>query len=249
MPLEVDPFQELIGMLSAEHDRVWTSRELLNIYNEKGGIETNSSRLMNKIVASMKGELNCFSSPGLSSILIHKNNSSAIFKDINQQNDSESNVNDNIGDDDISLQTVARKIKFEINNMPSVTENYPVLDKENILSSCSMTITKLLQYVSSNFESNMKTVALISSMIRTVSNYKVSMLQVALGLLCNSSKLIEHFHDYGVTCSYNEIRQFRASAAVKGHNKTLDSSHGLIQGISDNFRARMGFSKLTQWQP
>ena len=60
MPLVVDPLEEVRRILREEPDRVWTSIELLDLYNTKGGIETNSTRHLNKILGSMTGQLNCF---------------------------------------------------------------------------------------------------------------------------------------------------------------------------------------------
>ena len=79
----------------------------------------------------------------------------------------------------------------------------------------------------------------MTSMIRTISSSKVSMLQVALGLLCHEKELIEHLHEYGVTCSYSEIRQFGLSAALQDETESFNSEKGLIQEISDNFNANL----------
>ena len=88
--------------------------------------------------------------------------------------------------------------------------------------------------ISPNFK-NSKAIALISSMIITIARSKVSTLQVALGLLLQEKKLIEHLYEYGVTASYDEVRRFKISAAYSASQekeKTLDSKVGLIQGVS-----------------
>ena len=44
--------------------------------------------------------------------------------------------------------------------------------------------------------------------------------------------------EYGVTCSYDEIRKFKISAASQASKKKtllLENDGGLIQGVSDNF--------------
>lgn len=65
-------------------------------------------------------------------------------------------------------------------------------------------------------------------------------LQIAIGVLMRDSKcLLKHVHDYGVTCSYDELR-FRKSAAVAAasdvtHQAISDATQGLVQVVADNF--------------
>ena len=167
------------------------------MYRENGGSETNASRFLSKFLEHMNDEVHCYSSPGLASIIVHKSNAFSMLKAIKSNED---NTHEE------ALQSVTNRIKSELNNMPFISDSYPVLNMDNIMSTCSETLTSVLTGISPNFSNNMKAVALISSMIRTISTTKVSMLQVGLGLLCNDKKLIKHMHDYGVTCSYQEIR-------------------------------------------
>ena len=53
-------------------------------------------------------------------------------------------------------------------------------------------------------------------------------------------------HDFGVTCSYSEVLQFKASAATAAaqdvHSNLraiTDAKHGLIQAVADNFDANI----------
>ena len=69
-------------------------------------------------------------------------------------------------------------------------------------------------------------------------------LQLALGVLLGDHKmLITEMHDYGVCCSYGEVRRFKRSAAVHSSNSKLlpglrDATQGgLVQIIIDNFDA------------
>ena len=84
------------------------------------------------------------------------------------------------------------------------------------------------------------TVSLISGMINSAISDNTSVLQVALGSLINEKHLIEHLHEYGVTCTYTESRRFKTSAAVS--NKQLvkmEATNGLIETASDNFDANL----------
>ena len=70
-------------------------------------------------------------------------------------------------------------------------------------------------------------------------------LQIALGILVHSKKIIQHLFDYKVTCSYDEFRRYKKSSAVarytrlKAEEKNLVAISGLIQHIVDNFDAEM----------
>ena len=83
---------------------------------------------------------------------------------------------------------------------------------------------------------------LMSSMIKTVMTWRVSILQVALGLEVQEKRLIEHLCEYRVTASYNEVRRFRISTAFWAVQSPLlksNSKGGLIRGISDNSDAHL----------
>ena len=68
-------------------------------------------------------------------------------------------------------------------------------------------------------------------------------LQIAIGVLLGDHKmLIEELYKYNVSCSYDEVRRFKRSAAVQSskENKQLAglkdvSEGGLVQIIIDNF--------------
>ena len=62
------------------------------------------------------------------------------------------------------------------------------------------------------------------------------MMQVALGSLINVMPLIEHLHEYGVTCTYTESRRLKTyDAAASKQLVKLEITDGLIQAVCDNF--------------
>ena len=62
------------------------------------------------------------------------------------------------------------------------------------------------------------------------------MMQVALGSLINVMPLIEHLHEYGVTCTYTESRRLKTyDAAASKQLVKLEDTDGLIQAVCDNF--------------
>ena len=96
--------------------------------------------------------------------------------------------------------------------------------------------------MSPKFQSTLKVVALMSSMIKAVMTSRVSILQVALGLEVQEKRLIEHLYEYRVTASYHEVRRFRICTAFSAGQSPLlkfASKGGLIQGMSNNFNAHL----------
>lgn len=64
--------------------------------------------------------------------------------------------------------------------------------------------------------------------------------QISLSVLLNQKRmLVDQFHDFGVTSSYNELRRFKILCASSMANSPrlglFDSINGLIQVVADNF--------------
>ena len=69
---------------------------------------------------------------------------------------------------------------------------------------------------------------------------RATCLQISLGVLLNQKcKLVDQFHDFGVTSSYNELRRFKISCASTMANSPrlglFDSKKGLVQVVADNY--------------
>ncbi|MEM7297990.1 MAG: hypothetical protein AAF391_06960, partial [Bacteroidota bacterium] len=146
-------------------------------------------------------------------------------------------------DEDFDLRTIANRIKQEIQQVPKLRNNYPVLDKDLLEEISLPTLEAILELVNPNLV-NRKINSLISSIIASSATSNITMLQVALGLLVQEKRLIQHLYEYRITASYDEIQRFRMSAAATSTSldqimELLDKGNGLIQGISDNFDANI----------
>ena len=68
-------------------------------------------------------------------------------------------------------------------------------------------------------------------------------LLIDLALLVRKKKLIKHLYDYKAICSYDEVKRFKASAAVENtKNITLNlrnHTKRLVQPAADNFDTRI----------
>ena len=75
-------------------------------------------------------------------------------------------------------------------------------------------------------------------------NGRFTALQIALGVVLNRKGLIEQFYEFLVSCSYDEVLRFKASAAsaavsnasLRGH---CHDGYSLIQFVADNFDAHI----------
>ena len=196
-----------------------------------GGTESNTTRFLTCIQEEMSNEIYMFRCNGLSTIVMMKGKAAGIFK-LGFENES----------DDQILQEVATEIKTEIKETSSynINDNYPKLDYDLSLKSCSPTLMKLLSMISPKLNNTLRSV-MIGNLITSGASNGTTMLQVSLGAIVNRKKIIEYLHDYGIVATYDEVRRLKESAAAVANSPLrrvdLEASHGLIQGVSDNFDA------------
>ena len=60
--------------------------------------------------------------------------------------------------------------------------------------------------------------------------------------MVREKKVIEHLYDYGVVCSYDEVKRFQTSVEVAANEMTKGNmlrprKYGLVQVVADNFDA------------
>ena len=156
----------------------------------KGGTE---SRLIERIEKHMKDEVYCFKAAGMATLIMHKQKASSIFK-VLAKSDT---------DEEEDIKKVAQRISSEIKEAPVIKDSYPALGEEEISDLCLQSLLSMLPIMSPKFQSNLKVVALMSNMIKTVMTSRISILQVALGLEVQEKRLIEHLYEYRVTASYD----------------------------------------------
>ena len=129
----------------------------------------------------------------MATLIMHKQKASSMFK-VLVKSDT---------DEEEDIKRVAQRISSEIKEAPAIKDSYPALDEEEISHLCLRSLLSMLSIMSPKFQSNLKVVALMSSMIKTVMTSRVSILQVALGLEVQEKRLIEHLYEHRVTASYD----------------------------------------------
>ena len=82
---------------------------------------------------------------------------------------------------------------------------------------------------------------LIGNIVTSIIKNTATPLQIALAVHLRDSKMqVRAFHDFGVTCLYDELLRFKKSVAFNANSKMgtvglNNSNSGLLQGVGDNF--------------
>ena len=119
--------------------------------------------------------------------------------------------------------------------MFGIKDNYPVFDENSLREAILPPLNNILVTGSSKFKYYPKCVALISRILTTTDDLKVSRPFGTVGLWdCFSKKKKEVLSDF----LYDEVRSFKISAAhylSQDEKSMIDSKKGFIHGMSDNF--------------
>ena len=101
----------------------------------------------------------------------------------------------------------------------------------------------LFSQISDDLSANELPEILIGNIITRVVRKRPTSLLIDLALLVRKKKLIKHLYDYKAICSYDEVKRFKASAAVENtKNITLNlrnHTKRLVQPAADNVDTRI----------
>ena len=139
-------------------------------------------------------------------------------------------------DADSSMCVLSKQIKEEARKMPHSKNEYNVIENENLMDEFSETLMTPI------FEKSLPAV-MIGNIVTSVVTKHFTKLQLAFSVLGSDRKWIEHFHEYGITPTYQEFQRFKVSAAGSSDNndKEVRARDGLIQIVADNFDAHIHF--------
>ena len=114
-------------------------------------------------------------------------------------------------DDNLSTAHIAKQIVKESKELISSNNVYKTkIDKETAAADVSPTLQSLLSKICK--EMNSLPVILMGNMVTSIVTKRPTTLQVALGVLIRSKSLVETLHEFGVTCTYDEMLRFKSSA-------------------------------------
>lgn len=229
-------FEAVTSELRADQRRVWSSVEVHASYISFGGSMLSRGLLVNKIADLFGKDLLVLSSPGLANILMFRTTASSMLRI------------EELDEDDKSIEVVSKRILTECKE---IKESWSKDSYNSTINTClateesSSTLLSLLANLSDKL-SNTLPALLIGNIVTSILINRPTTLQITLGIQVREKHKIETFHDFGVTCSYDELNRFKSSAAVTagGNCKSnlraiTDSGGGLIQAVADNFDANI----------
>ena len=224
-------FNSLVIYLANNKDTIYSSIDLYAKYVQEGGNVLTRRQLIKDIIDSFGGEMIALSSPGFSTILVFKSTASKTFHMMPDDTDDMPEM----------IEKVSSKIKYEIENIEIDRQNYcSCVDKDICLNFQSHTLKNLLLKISEKLNQSLPAL-LIGNIVTSVVKNLATPLQIALAVQLRHSKaLVKAFHDFGVTCSYDELLRFTKSVALNVNNKIdlvglNEGETNLIQAIGDNF--------------
>ena len=183
------------------------------------------------VCSHFDGDLLLISSPGYANVVVFQCHAAVSLKMYKDQEDDIEN----------SICHVAKKVRKECKDIPLDTTKYRLnIDEQLAHESVSGTIQNLLALISTKLDSTTPAI-LIGNIITSVVRNKAIDLQIALGVLLRNYKaILAYTYDYGITCSYDEIRRSKksaevASAADPSMHVISSAEGGLVQTVVVNF--------------
>ena len=227
--------EELISVLYSDKTKIWNSVELFQVYQSLGGIISSRKSFMSHLRQHIGDDIVILSGQGVASLILLKDAACSAINLVSAQDD-----------DDIyeAVHKVGKTIASEIHDIDMPTDQYQTkMNFDIAYDQCSPTLNALLADISTKLNLSLPGV-LIGNIVTGVARNQPTSLQVAMGLFVGSRSLIDVMYNYRVTCSYDEVQRFKASAA-KAASEDLDlrgaikADDGLVQVIVDNFDANI----------
>lgn len=226
-------FEKLCNVLEEDKTQIWNSIELFQLYQSFGGLLKTKGWLVSKVKERFPNDILVLYSNGYASIIAFKQVAATKLKLV-KDNDPNEEVED-------CIKKIVKQIKEDCAGIPCDIANYEArIDLGTATISTSDTLAALLARISPALCKTLPAV-LIGNMVTSAVRNHTTPLQVSLGILLKNQKtLINHFHDYRVTCTHDEVLRFKKSVAVA---KSMDikqqgisgSNNGLLQVIGDNY--------------
>ena len=189
----------LVEELQSQPSERWDSVQLMARYVELGGSSMRRSVLITALCEELE-DLVVLSAPGYRSVIFFKDNATATLKIIKDDDDV-----DNL---DAALDVVAKRIRHDISEMDYKHQKYTThISKEIADEQVAPSLQWLLGKLS--LEEQSLPSILIGNMITSAIKKHPTPLQIALGILFHTKKIITHISDYLVSCSYNELLRFK----------------------------------------
>ena len=234
---EVDlAFECLHNILIQDKTKIWNSVELFNIYKSEGGDRLSRRKLLENLCGRIGDDLLVLTANGVASLIVFKSKAPGLLKLMNDTEDSDITT---------AVKHVGRQIIREITtgNVESDKTSYTTrLTREKAEDCVSTTLMQLLANISIKLDNTAPALLIGNIVTNTLTNVPTP-LQIAIGISVRDSKdLVNQLNAFRVSCTYDELRRFKKSAAVAATSETKlqgisDCKDGLIQVVIDNFDA------------
>lgn len=230
-----DPaFEQLLEEMKQNECRMWNSVELHDMYVSYKGTALSRRQLLQHLSDHFGNTLLILSGIGVASIVVFRYKAAGFLKLVPEEED----------DNDIAVVKVAKKIVSETKLIKFDKSHYKTRTcLDDVVAAVSPTLLDLLSQVSPKLKCSMPA-GMLGNIVSSIVNNQATPLQISLGLVLHEKALIEQMYKFGICCSYDEVRRFKASAAnAATENRDLMglSSHeaGLVQAVADNFDANI----------
>ena len=129
-------------------------------------------------------------------------------------------MDDDEEDLNAAVQKTAKHIASECRQLKKNKMIYQTrIGLTDAIANSSSTLLSLLMHLSPKFDPSMPC-ALIGNILTGMITNQATTLQIALGVLLRDKSVMDQFHDCGITCTYNEVLRFKASAASAASKKS-----------------------------
>lgn len=226
-------FQAVITDISKDMNAIRNSVDVYALYLEKGGNILSQRSIVPKLLDHFGDSMLVLSSPGVASVIAFRGKASNILRLVPDDDEDETKI---------ALDTVKQRICTEMKTLKPDSDQYYTTIDYDIAGECvSDTVMDLLGRLSPKLDRDTLPGLMIGNIITSVMKNSATHLQVCLANLLKDSKdLINTFHDFAMTCTHDEIRRFRQSAARAAattplHQAIYNSKEGLVQAVGDNF--------------
>ena len=166
---------------------------------------------MAKLAFEFGKDLIVLSSPGLANIRVFRTHVAGILNLCQGDNENSQDVS-----------KVAKCIRKEIKDMSIVKGRYVKgIKKSSASEHIGDSLKALLREISDDLSEDKLPAILIGYIVTSIVSKKPSDLLIDLGILVSDKKLIQHQYDYGVVCSYDEVKRFKSSAALENYKNAV----------------------------
>jgi len=213
-----------VKVLSSDPSKVWNSLDVEAVYSDQGGRDMSRRTLVEKVIEHFGDEMLPLHSPGMATILVFRKH---VAKNLRIVDDDENNFMDEC------VKKVGKQIMKESRALKRNFKSYNKHIDRDVASECiSETLIQLLSSISPKFENLLQSL-MVGNIISSMVTCQPTPLQIAIGVLLGDHKmLIKELYKYDVSCSYDEVRRFKRSAAVQSSkpNRRLAGMRDVTEG-------------------